>query len=58
MPTFLTWCQHYADSEQQDATGKQLYIQHFSIIFHMGGTNKYKQLTILKPTQIGINRNK
>ncbi len=55
MPTFFAWYQYYADSEQQDAAGKQLYI-HTPLVIR--GTDKNKQLTIIKPTQTGINCNK
>jgi hypothetical protein len=46
--------------QKQDANGKQLF---HSALFNytplvIGGIDKYLQLTIVKPTQTGINRNK
>jgi hypothetical protein len=61
-PTFFARYQYCADSELYDATGKQLYIQTlFNYTYTplvIGGTDKNKQLTIAKPMQTGINRNK
>jgi hypothetical protein len=56
-PTFLNLYQYYADI----ATGKQLYVHSAMVTYTslvIRGTDKNKQLTNIKPTQTGINRNK
>jgi hypothetical protein len=50
-PTFFASYQHYADS----ALHSTLFNYTPNAIW---GTDKNKQLTIIKPTQTGINRNK
>ncbi len=57
---FFTWYQYYTDLESYYATGKAALL---SVLFNytplvIGGTDENKQLTIMKPTQTDINRNK
>ncbi len=56
-PTFLTWYKYYADSEYKMQPANSFHSALFNYIpLVIVGTDKNKQLTIIKPTQTGVNR--